>query len=251
MQPPMSSITSLEARSLHALPVAEPHAKPAEWLFTDVQIRRAAKNAMSARYCVAKRLFDIGVSAFLLVLLFVPGLVVALLVKITSDGPVFYREERIGRFGIPFRIFKFRSMYVQPVDSICNIQSGSHDHLLQMRTFLKHVGNPRVTPVGRFLRKWSLDEFPQLLNVLRGEMSLVGPRPIVEAERPFYGDHMQYYTLIHPGMTGLWQVSGRSNVSFARRVQLDSLYCIHWSLGKDLMMLMKTFAAVVRKTGAY
>lgn len=206
---------------------------------------------MSARYCFCKRMVDIVVSGLLLIVLMPLGLLLAALVWFTSPGPVFYREERIGRFGVPFRIFKFRSMYLHKTDPICNIQTGGHDHLLQMRTFLKHVGNPRVTPVGRFLRKWSLDELPQLLNVFRGEMSLVGPRPIVDAERPIYGTHMQYYTLIHPGMTGLWQVSGRSNVDFSRRVHLDSIYCIHWSLRKDFMLLFKTIPAVLRKTGAY
>ena len=251
MHPPMDSITPIDVRSNQVLMPEKPTTRKTDWLFASTQLRRAAKNAMSARYCFCKRMVDLFVSGLLLILLMPLGLLLAALVWFTSPGPVFYREERIGRFGVPFRIFKFRSMYVYKADSICNIQTGGHDHLLQMRTFLKHVGNPRVTPVGRFLRKWSLDELPQLLNVFRGEMSLVGPRPIVDAERPIYGTHMQYYTLIHPGMTGLWQVSGRSNVDFSRRVHLDSIYCIHWSLRKDFLLLFKTIPAVLRKTGAY
>ena len=250
MQSPMPSITPIEAKTIHGA-ISGASATNADWMFTSIQARRAARNAMSARYCFLKRLFDIFGSGLLLMVLFVPGLVIALLVKLTSPGEIFYREERIGRFGIPFRIYKFRTMYVQQADSICNIETGSHNHLLEMRTFLKHIGDPRVTPVGRVLRKWSLDEFPQLLNVFRGEMSLVGPRPIVEAERALYGEYMQYYTMVHPGMTGLWQISGRSNVSFTRRVQLDSLYCIHWSMASDLSIMAKTIPAVVKKTGAY
>lgn len=250
MNSPMASLTPIDTHFAYPVSV-ELTPRPKNWLFTSAQSRRAARNSMSVHYRFSKRAFDLFFSSLLLLLLAPFGLVLALLVRLTSPGPVFYREERIGRFGTPFRIFKFRSMYVHEADSICNIQTGSHEHMLQMRTFLKHIGNPRVTPVGRFLRKWSLDELPQLINVFRGEMSLVGPRPIVEAESAIYGAHMQYYTLMLPGMTGLWQVSGRSDVNFARRVHLDSLYCIHWSLRKDFELLWKTIPAVTRKTGAY
>lgn len=250
MQSPIASLAPIDASAVNQPHLAQGD-KPYDWVFSLAYSEQAIQNAMSARYCILKRATDVALSGFLLLALLPVGLLLAFLVWATSPGPVFYREERIGRFGVPFRIFKFRSMYIQEADPVSEIHPVGREHVLNMRTFLKHIGDPRVTPIGRYLRKWSLDELPQLLNVFLGQMSLVGPRPIVEAERPVYGPHMRFYALILPGMTGLWQVSGRSDVSFARRVYLDSLYCVQWNLLNDFKIIAKTIPAVLKKTGAY
>lgn len=250
MQSPIASLAPLDASTISPPHTGQAHA-PQDSMFLQAYSGQAIENAMSARYCIFKRVIDLAASSFLLLALLPVGLVLAFLVWATSPGSVFYREERIGRFGVPFRIFKFRSMYLHEADPVSELHTLGHDHVLRMRTFLKHVGHPRVTPIGRYLRKWSLDELPQLLNVFLGQMSLVGPRPIVEAERAVYGPQIRFYTLLLPGMTGLWQVSGRSDVSFVRRVYLDSLYCVRWSLLKDFAIIAKTIPAVLKKTGAY
>jgi lipopolysaccharide/colanic/teichoic acid biosynthesis glycosyltransferase len=127
---------------------------------------------------------------------------------------------------------------------------GAHAGGLEWR-MRKHAGDPRITPIGRFLRRWSLDEFPQLINVFRGEMSLIGPRPIVEAETGLYGKFLSYYLAVTPGMSGLWQVSGRSEIGYARRAQLDALYVGTWSLRSDWAILYQTFPAVLSRRGAH
>ena len=178
-------------------------------------------------------------------------LAVALAVALTSPGPIFFTQERLGRFGVPFRIIKFRSMYarkhknnVQPINEIHRRNEAAYP-------LNKDVPDPRITPVGRIIRKLSLDELPQLFNVLKGDMSLVGPRPIVEAEVPLYGQHFAYYDLFRPGITGLWQVSGRSDIAFDRRVLFDRDYASAWSCLLDFKILTWTIPAVVTMRGAY
>lgn len=211
----------------------------------------ALDRATSLRYSIVKRGFDIVLSSLLLVLLFPLGVLIALLVKITSSGPVFYLQERSGRFGIPFRILKFRSMYLSPRRaSVIEITPNRRDNR-QGFTIIKRAVDPRVTPFGRLIRRLSLDELPQLINVLIGDMSLVGPRPIVEAERPVYGKILPYYDLFCPGITGLWQVSGRSNVGYEQRVLLDREYASSWSFLLDLRILARTIPAVITMRGAY
>ena len=211
----------------------------------------AMERAFSFRYRFLKRAMDITLSLFLLIVLLPLGLVLALLVTLTSPGPVFYREERIGRFGFPFRIIKFRSMYTSPLMSkVFDISTGQHLGP-EVNRLRKKAYDPRITPVGRLLRRMSLDELPQLWNVLAGDMSLVGPRPIIEAERHFYGRNLPYYHLLCPGITGLWQVSGRSEVDYDRRVMFDSEYASRWSCLLDFAILARTIPAVVTMRGAY
>jgi len=199
------------------------------------------------QYRVAKRCIDIGVALVMLIVSLIPGLVIAGLVAATTDGPIFYREWRVGRGGQPFRIWKFRSM-----NQCANTQlvaDAPRGVLLQWRVS-KDGYDPRITPVGRFLRQWSLDELPQVLNVLRGEMSLVGPRPVTRDEIPLYGSLRSYYYAAVPGLSGLWQVSGRSNINFKTRVALDVSYVHDWSLMADCRILLKTLPAVLGRTGA-
>ncbi|MGA9588093.1 MAG: sugar transferase [Terracidiphilus sp.] len=205
---------------------------------------------------MAKRTIDILLSSLLIILFFPVMLAVAIAVALTSPGPIFFSQERLGRFGVPFRIIKFRSMYARKhKDNVFEINGprrGEADRRNEAAYPLnKDTPDPRITPVGRILRKLSLDELPQLFNVLLGDMSLVGPRPIVEAEVPLYGHQFAYYDLFRPGITGLWQVSGRSDVGFERRVMFDREYASEWSCLLDLRILSLTVPAVVTMRGAY
>jgi exopolysaccharide biosynthesis polyprenyl glycosylphosphotransferase len=196
---------------------------------------------------LVKDLFDrIGALA-LLTLLGPVLLAVALSVRCTSRGPVLFRQVRVGRDGRQFRIFKFRSMYVDAEARLAELRHlNEHDGVL-----FKIRDDPRVTRVGRYLRRFSLDELPQLLNVLLGQMSLVGPRPPLPAEVAEYADDVRRRLAVKPGMTGLWQVSGRSDLPWEEAVRLDLRYVENWSLSLDLVILLRTMTAVVRSSGAY
>jgi exopolysaccharide biosynthesis polyprenyl glycosylphosphotransferase len=196
---------------------------------------------------VAKRAFDIIVAGILVALLSPVFLALALLVRFSDPGPVFYRQERIGLRGTTFDMLKFRSMKVNAdaeLHALLEAQ-GSNDTPL-----FKIENDPRITPVGRILRKYSLDELPQLLNVLGGSMSLVGPRPQREGEVALYDDAAHRRLYVSPGMSGLWQVSGRSNLSWEESIRLDLYYVENWSLMGDVVILFKTFKAVFASTGA-
>lgn len=196
---------------------------------------------------MVKTVFDKSVAGSL-VLLLAPLLVaLALAVKLTSRGPVFFKHERIGLGGQPFQVYKFRSM-VPDADKIeldLHEQNEGNDVQFKMRR------DPRVTRIGAIMRRYSLDELPQLFNVLNGSMSLVGPRPHVTREVEQYGFDMARRLLVKPGITGLWQVSGRSDLSWDDSVRIDVRYVENWTLSFDLMILWKTFGAVLRGSGAY
>jgi exopolysaccharide biosynthesis polyprenyl glycosylphosphotransferase len=194
-----------------------------------------------------KSLFD-RVGAALLVVVFSPLLLVtAALVKLSGSGPVFYRQTRVGRNGHLFRITKFRSMHADADTVLEELRElNEADGVL-----FKVRQDPRVTGVGRFLRRYSIDELPQLFDVVRGEMSLVGPRPPLPSEVERYPERMHRRMFVRPGMTGLWQVSGRSDLSFEDAMRLDLSYVDNWSLTGDLMILWRTFRAVLARAGAY
>lgn len=196
---------------------------------------------------VAKRAFDISVASALLVILSPVFLVIAFIVKLSSPGPVFYQQERIGLRGTTFKMLKFRSMKVNADDELASLlaEQGSGE-----KPLFKIDNDPRVTAVGRILRKYSLDELPQLLNVIGGSMSLVGPRPQREGEVALYDDAAHRRLYVSPGMSGLWQVSGRSNLSWEESIRLDLYYVENWSLMGDIIILFKTFNAVLASRGA-
>lgn len=198
---------------------------------------------------IIKGSIDILLAAILLTLVSPIFLVVALLCRL-DGGPVFFSHRRVGSNGTSFNCRKFRTMVVDS-DRVLE-ECLAADPLLAAEWAATHkmARDPRVTPVGRFLRKTSLDELPQLINVLMREMSLVGPRPIVEGEVRFYGEDIAHYYATRPGLTGLWQVSGRSNTSYARRVQLDVWYVNNWTVWLDVTVLLKTFPAVLSRSGA-
>ncbi|MFI6075286.1 sugar transferase [Actinoplanes sp. NPDC051343] len=196
---------------------------------------------------LVKELVD-RVAAFLLLVAFGPVLLgVALCVRLTSRGPVLFRQVRVGRDGRLFRIYKFRSMYVDAEARLAELR-----HLNEQDGVLFKIrDDPRVTGVGRWLRRFSLDELPQLLNVLLGQMSLVGPRPPLPSEVAVYADDVRRRLAVKPGMTGLWQVSGRSDLPWEEAVRLDLRYVENWSLSLDLVILLRTMTAVMRSSGAY
>lgn len=197
---------------------------------------------------LVKGIFDRSIAMLVLALLSPVALSVALAVRVTSRGPVFFRQQRVGRGGRLFMMIKFRSMYVNAEQRKRELEERNvnADGL-----WFKIPDDPRITPVGRFIRKYSLDEIPQLLNVLTGRMSLVGPRPNLPSEVAQYEPDMRRRLLVKPGITGLWQVSGRNDLSWQETVQLDLRYVENWSLGYDLMILWKTPSAVAKASGAY
>lgn len=197
--------------------------------------------------------FLIDLAATLIGGLFVLPLIglIALLIKLDSRGPIFYSQVRIGQGGQPFKAWKFRTM-VQNADYALKDYLERHPELQEAwQRDQKLRYDPRVTRIGRFLRRTSLDELPQLWNILRGEMSLVGPRPIIDEEIPRYGDKFSLYTKVIPGLTGLWQVSGRNNITYEERVSLDAYYVRNWSVWLDVYILMRTVWVVLTGEGAY
>jgi Undecaprenyl-phosphate galactose phosphotransferase WbaP len=176
---------------------------------------------------------------------------IAVAVKLSSRGPVLYGHERIGRGGRRFRAWKFRSM-LQHSDQVLEAYLEAHPDLrAEWEKDHKLRYDPRITKIGRFIRLTSLDELPQLWNVVRGQMSLVGPRPIVDAEIVKYGPYYQLYTMVQPGITGLWQVSGRNNTTYQERVELDAYYVRNWSPWMDVYLLIRTIKIVIFAHGAY
>lgn len=193
-----------------------------------------------------KRISDVIASALLTALLSPALAVIALMVR-SDGGPVIFRQERVGRNGVPFKMLKFRSMAVDAEARLAALQARSDGN----GVLFKMKDDPRITKVGGFLRRYSLDELPQLFNVLGGSMSLVGPRPALAKEVAKYDEWATRRLLVKPGITGLWQVSGRSNLSWEDSVRLDQYYVENWSLTGDLLILAKTVKAVVASDGAY
>jgi exopolysaccharide biosynthesis polyprenyl glycosylphosphotransferase len=196
----------------------------------------------STRQRVLKRAFDIVASLFLLVALSPLLLVLGALVRLSGPGPVFYRQERVGQGGTRFGMFKFRSMFDGADARLSELLSAQGR---DGSPLFKIENDPRITPIGRVLRRYSLDEIPQLFNVLAGQMSLVGPRPQREAEVAFYDDDARRRLIVRPGMSGLWQVSGRSTLPWQEAIRLDLFYVENWSLIGDIVILFRTVKAVV------
>jgi exopolysaccharide biosynthesis polyprenyl glycosylphosphotransferase len=197
---------------------------------------------------LAKRALDIALSSLLLVVAAPFLILIGLLVRLTSPGPALYKSKRAGMNGRLITVYKFRSMYVDAEARRAELVERNE---VPGGVLFKMRADPRVTPFGRILRKLSMDELPQLLNVLGGSMSLVGPRPPLPDEVERYHSHVHRRLLVKPGMTGLWQVSGRSDLSWDEAVRLDLYYVENWSLGFDLAIILRTIWAVLRSRGAY
>ncbi|CAE6708750.1 sugar transferase [Paraburkholderia nemoris] len=199
---------------------------------------------------IVKRSFDVVVSALLIVAL-LPVLVLLAAVVLSDGGPAVFGHVRVGHKGKKFRCLKFRSMVVNADQVLKTLIENDPQARAEWERDFKLKNDVRVTRIGRFLRRTSLDELPQLWNVMRGDMSLVGPRPIIDQELERYGTNVMYYLMAKPGMTGLWQVSGRSTTDYATRVSLDVAYVKNWSLLRDVAILFRTFKVVFKGSGAY
>ena len=198
-------------------------------------------------YAPAKRLFDLVFATGFLCLSSVPMLLVACIIKATDGGPIIFKQVRVGKGGRLFHCYKFRSMCVDAEEKKQDLM-----HLNEASgPVFKIKADPRVTRIGAFIRKMSIDELPQFFNVLKGEMSIVGPRPPIPSEVEQYGDHERKRLAVHPGITCLWQIGGRSNVTFERWVELDIEYIESMSFGKDVMIVLKTIPAVLKGSGAH
>jgi exopolysaccharide biosynthesis polyprenyl glycosylphosphotransferase len=215
-----------------------------------IPVLSVSKGELNPIQAAAKRAVDFVLSVLLAIVLSPVMGAIAIAIKLTSSGPVLFRQKRLGLEGEPFTLLKFRTMRAD-AEQILRDTPSLHAKYLQNNFKLPKGEDPRLTPLGKFLRATSLDELPQLFNVLIGEMSLVGPRPIVPNEAAEYGDSAMLFMSAKPGMTGHWQVSGRSEIAeYRKRIELDLEYIRDQSLGKDLEILLRTVPAVLRRKGA-
>ncbi len=198
-----------------------------------------------------KRFLDVLGAAVLLVFFAPVMIVIAMCVYLADPGPIFFRQKRIGLNGDLFNCYKFRTMATDAEERLEKLLESDPLARAEWARDHKLRNDPRVTRIGRWLRKSSLDELPQLLNVLRGEMSLVGPRPIVENEASRYGRYLSYYCAVRPGLTGLWQISGRNDVSYRRRVAYDVLYVRTATIADNVRILALTVPSVLASRGSY
>jgi lipopolysaccharide/colanic/teichoic acid biosynthesis glycosyltransferase len=235
--------------------VARAHLRPELQVYPtddDIRVLRAWPSP-STQFLRCKRYLDVVVATSVLVLGSPLFLVLFLSVKLTSRGPAFYSCERLGRGGRPFRCLKFRTMVADADESLHRMLRASAALSEEFERQFKLTRDPRVTRVGRVLRRISLDELPQFWNVLTGDMSVVGWRPIVSDEVPRYGDAFPFVSSLRPGITGLWQVSGRSDVSYDERIRLDVEYRLRPTLGADVSIIWRTVKQLLRwwDNGAY
>lgn len=220
----------------------------AEYGSANLQAQRLAPNGLDQ---FAKRVIDFVLAAVILVLLLPLLVTLSVLVFVTSPGPVFFRHQRVGRHGKEFFMWKFRTMCLFPDQALNLYFERCLEARVEWLQSQKLANDPRVTRLGRILRRFSLDELPQLWNVVKGDMSLIGPRPIVKGEVPRYGGAISAYYAVRPGLTGLWQVSGRSNTTYGERIKLDQQYVEQWSPALDASILLKTFHVLITAEGAY
>ncbi len=200
---------------------------------------------------LVKRSMDLIISLFCLPLLLPVAVVVAIAIWLDDHGPIFYQQTRIGKDGKNFRFIKFRTMRVNADAHLAEFLAQNPLYKAEWDRYQKLKEDPRITRIGGFLRRFSIDELPQLINVLHGDMSLVGPRPFFVAQRPEYGSSISHYARVRPGMTGMWQVSGRSQVTFAERIKWDEYYIRNWSIWLDLYIMARTVWVVLKSDGSY
>ncbi|CAI1749065.1 Putative colanic biosynthesis UDP-glucose lipid carrier transferase [Serratia liquefaciens] len=216
----------------------------------EVMILRVNNNLAKRSSRFIKRCFDIVGSSVIMFIL--APVLLFLAYKVSRDGgKSIYGHERIGHNGVKFKCLKFRSMVTNSQEVLKNLLENDPEARIEWEKDFKLKNDPRITKIGAFIRKTSLDELPQLWNVFRGEMSLVGPRPVVEAELERYAGDVDYYLMAKPGMTGLWQVSGRNDIDYGTRVYFDAWYVKNWALWNDIAILFKTVAVVLKRDGAY
>ncbi len=195
-------------------------------------------------YNLIKRVFEIIFSISVIVITSPLTLLICLLIKLSSRGPIFFTQKRIGKNITSFKCIKFRTMNLEAEDMLNNLLSNNEEIRIEFEKSQKIKNDPRITKIGKFLRRTSLDEMPQFINILKNEMSLIGPRPIVESEKKRYGKNLKEVFSIRPGVTGLWQVSGRNKLSYKRRVLLDLIYVRNKSFSMDCNILIRTIGVI-------
>ena len=200
-------------------------------------------------YLGIKRIFDIVASLLAIILLSPVFLIFIVLIRIDSKGKAFYKHKRIGKYGKYIYLYKFRSMYIDADDRLKELLKDPKMKKEWKENF-KLEDDPRITKIGKFLRKTSLDELPQLLNILKGDMSIVGPRPVIDEEIKKYGKNQKKFLSVTPGLTGWWACNGRSDITYEERIKLELYYVDHCSLLLDIKCILKTVIAVLRKSGA-
>ena len=248
--PPMS-----DAWRAASAPMTSANGRALDARFQNWNPETAGKSTLSSSAKViggaAKRVFDISGALAAIILLLPLFCLIALAIKLCDRGPVLYRHRRVGLNGTSFDCLKFRSMVVNGDEVLSRHLATNREAAREWAETRKLKRDPRITPLGAGIRKTSVDELPQLLNILKGEMSFVGPRPIVTAEVPKYGAAIDHYLRTRPGLTGPWQVSGRNNVDYHTRVALDRDYVEDWSFWRDLAIIVKTARVVVTTRGSY
>jgi len=198
-----------------------------------------------------KRLLDLFLVFMSLPIVLPVVFVIAILIKATSPGPVFYGHMRVGKNGKPLKAWKFRSMVIDADKQLAHILATDPVRAAEWEKDRKFTDDPRVTKIGKFLRKTSLDEIPQLWNIFLGQMSFVGPRPVTKPELAKYGKYADYVLSVKPGLSGMWQISGRSDTGYEERITLDTYYIQNWSLWLDIWIIIKTVWVVIKGKGAY
>ncbi len=226
-----------------------------EWLYLydlhGMMVLDLHHNLKFGLYTLFQTAFHKLIAAFAVLVFLLPFIVIAVLVKLTSRGTIFYRSKRLGKDGREIEILKFRTMYTGSDQELPKLLEKRPDLKREWEEHFKLTNDPRITPLGRFLRKTSLDELPQLINVLKGDMNLIGPRPIVKDEVCLFGKEYHEIYSVKPGLTGMWQVSGRTETSYEERVLLETYYVKNWSIWLDIYILMKTILEVILCRGAY
>jgi undecaprenyl-phosphate galactose phosphotransferase len=234
--------------SLRGLPL---YGLEANHFFAHEVLLLTMRNNLARRFHqLVKRCFDLFAASALLMATS-PVLLFICVQVLRSGRPIFFGHQRVGQHNRLFKCYKFRTMAPNADKLLNDLLARSPEAREEWERDFKLKDDPRITPIGRFLRKTSLDELPQLWNVLKGDMSLVGPRPVVTAELERYGNQVEYYLEARPGITGLWQISGRNNVTYDQRVYLDAWYVKNWSLFNDIVILLKTVKVIFRREGAY
>jgi undecaprenyl-phosphate galactose phosphotransferase len=219
--------------------------------YEEIFLMNIRNNLKSAPNRIVKRLFDIAVGTLAMPLLLPLIGIIGLVIRLETPGPAIYAHDRIGKGGRTFRCYKFRTMQKDAEERLMEILDTNHEIRSEWEKTWKLKDDPRITNIGRFLRKTSLDELPQIFNVLKGEMSFVGPRPYLLRERGVLEEQLPIICSTKPGITGLWQVSGRSDTGNAYRLKLDAWYVMNWSLWFDIAILFKTVRVVAKREGAY
>lgn len=223
-------------------------------LFPDTEIsevsggtRTSTKKPKSRVYLISKRVIDVLIAAPVLLIMLIPMGIITLLIKLESPGPAIYVHKRIGKNGAPLGLYKFRSMFTNADEMI---KSFSPEQKAEWEENFKLANDPRITRIGKFLRKSSLDELPQLINILKGELSIVGPRPVVMEELQRYGENKEKFLSVTPGLTGYWQAYARSTCSYEKRMEMELYYVEHASFWWDIKIMFATVGTVLRGKGA-